>query len=405
MRGLGLVLGHKYRCAILRPNHGDEDFLKITYRYILQEMAPTFLVAVLMLTFLFMTNRIFLLLDLVLNKKAPLGDTLVLYLSLMPFVLSFTVPMSMMVATLLAFGRLSSDMEVTAFKSSGIHIFHLIAPVLVFGMVMTGVMLFFNDHILPAANYTFKKTHFKILQKQANVAIKERTFIDQFEGYQFYIDHLSPDGLFNQVKMFNRWSSKAPLQITVAKTGNLESDPQKYQLFFHLNDGVMSWENNNYQTYNRLYFQHYTIHLKLENQLAKMADIKKDYEEMTLGELSSEIGKTTDENRVRSLRNEFQKRISMPFACVILIWFCAPLGLWTRSKGFIGFILGLGMIFVYYLMFTVGQIMSERGIMDPIIGCWWPNLLLFVIGAFIYYLVVSEHSAFKNLPGLSGGKG
>jgi lipopolysaccharide export system permease protein len=362
---------------------------------------PTFAITLAMLTFLFMTNKVFLLLDLVLNKKAPLGDTLILYFSLIPFVLSLTIPMSMMVATLLAFGRLSSDMEVTAFKSSGIHLFHLIAPVLVFGAVMTLVMLYFNDKILPAANYAFKQTHFKIVQKQADVAIRERIFIDQFEGYQFYIDHLNSDGLFSQVKVFNHWAPNAPIQTTLADTGSLETNTQKYQMLFHLNDGVMSWDNDNYQTYNRLYFQHYTIHLKLETQLAHIADIKKDYEEMNLHELSSEIETTHDSDRKRSLRNEFQKRISLPFACVILIWFCAPLGLWTRSKGFIGFVLGLAMIFVYYLMFTVGQIMSERGLVDPVIGLWWPNLLLLIVGGLIYYLVISEYSAFKNFTGSS----
>jgi LPS export ABC transporter permease LptF len=381
-----------------------EAFLKITYRYILMEMMPTFLITVSMLTFLFMTNKVFLLLDLVLNKKAPLGDTLILYLSLIPFVLSLTVPMSMMVATLLAFGRLSSDMEVTAFKSSGIHLFHLIAPVLFFGAVMTIAMLYFNDKILPAANYTFKQTHFKIVQKQANVAIRERVFIDQFEGYQFYIDHLNSDGLFSQVKVFNHWSPQAPVQTTLAKTGSLETNAKKHQMLFHLDDGVMSWDNTNYQTYNRLYFQRYTIHLKLENQLAHIDDIKKDFEEMTLNEISTEIESTKDDGRKRSLRNEFQKRISLPFACIILIWFCAPLGLLMKSKGFIGFTLGLAMIFAYYMMFTVGQILSERGVVNPIIGSWWPNLFLMTVGAFIYYLAISEHSAIKNITGFWSNK-
>ena len=401
MRGPFLAETPMLYCAKAPTN---EAFLKITYRYILMEMMPTFLITVGMLTFLFMTNKVFLLLDLVLNKKAPLVDTLILYLSLIPFVLSLTIPMSMMVATLLAFGRLSSDMEITAFKSSGIHLFHLIAPVLVFGAFMTIVMLYFNDKILPAANYTFKQTHFKILQKQADVAIRERVFIDQFEGYQFYIDHLNSDGLFSQVKVFNHWAPQAPIQTTLAKTGSLETNTQKYQILFHLNDGVMSWDNTNYQTYNRLYFQHYTIHLKLENQLAHIDDIKKDFEEMTLDEISNEIKSTNDDGRKRSLRNEFQKRISLPFACVILIWFCAPLGLWMKSKGFVGFILGLTMIFVYYMMFTVGQILSERGVVNPIIGSWWPNIFLMLIGCFIYYLVVSEHSAFKSFTGFSGKK-
>jgi lipopolysaccharide export system permease protein len=382
----------------------NEAFLKITYRYILMEIKPAFIITVSLLTFLFMTNKIFLLLDLVLNKKAPLVDTLILYLSLIPFVLSITVPMSMMVSTLLAFGRLSSDMEITAFKSSGIHLFHLIAPVLAFGAVMTLAMLYFNDKILPAANYTFKQIHFKIVQKQANVAIRERVFIDQFEGYQFYIDQLNSEGLFSQVKVFNHWAPQAPIQTTLAQTGSLETNTQKYLILFHLNNGVMSWDNTNYQTYNRLYFQRYTIHLKLENQLAHIADIKKDFEEMTLDELSDEIGTTKDDGRKRSLRNEFQKRISLPFACVILIWFCAPLGLWMKAKGFIGFILGLVMIFLYYMMFTVGQILSDRGVISPIIGCWWPNLLLMLVGCFIYYLVVSENSLFKSFTGFSGKK-
>ena len=116
--------------------------MKTAHRYVFQEMMPYFFLSVAVLTFLFMINKIFVLLDLVINKKVPLGDTLVLYFSLVPFVLSLTIPMSMMVATLLAFGRLSSDMEITAFKSSGVHIFNLIFPVLLFGFVMTLGMLY-----------------------------------------------------------------------------------------------------------------------------------------------------------------------------------------------------------------------------------------------------------------------
>ncbi len=378
--------------------------MKTIYRYILMEIMPTFLLSAFMLTILFMTNKVFLLLDLVMNKQVSVVDTLLLYVSLLPFVLSLTIPMSMMVATLLAFGRLSSDMEITAFKSSGIHLFRLIAPVLAFGLLMTVIMIRFNDKVLPAANFAFKQTHFRILQKQANIAIRERVFIDQFVGYQFYIDQKNRNGLFSNVTAFNKWSSRAPVQTTLAKTGELETNQNNYQVFFHLHDGVMTWDNNDYNTYNQLYFKHYNIHLKLENQLARIADVKKNYEEMNLSEISQEIEKTSNDDRRRSLRNEFQKRISLPFACVVLIWFCAPLGLWTRSKGFIGFILGIAMIFIYYLMFTLGQILSERGLVNPILGLWWANFTLVIAGGFIYYLVVSEHSAFKSLGSFAGKK-
>ncbi len=370
--------------------------MKTVYRYVLTEMVPSFLVCVGLLTCLFMTNKIFLMLDLVLNKKVPLFQTLVLYLSLVPFILSMTIPMSMMVGTLLAFGRLSSDMEVTAFKSSGIHLFHLVAPVLALGLLMTGAMMYFNDKVLPAANFLFKETQFQILQKQANLAIREKVWIDQFENYRFLIDHQEPDGSFSNIKAFNYWSPKAPLQTTVAKTGTLVNDPNTYQVFFHLNNGVMSWDNNNYNTYNQLYFDRYIIRLNFENQLSRLADVKKDYEEMDLDELSRAIPQEMDPGRLNRLRSEYQKRLSLPFACLVLSWFCAPLGLWTKSKGFMGFVLGLALIFVYYFMFVLGETLSNQGTLNPVTGLWGADIILAVLGSLLYYLVIMEHSAFRH---------
>lgn len=374
--------------------HEDLE-LKTVYRYVLMEMLPAFLLGVTLLTALFMINKVSLLLDLVLNKSVPLWDTLLLFLSLMPFILSLTIPMSMMVATLLAFGRLSSDMEVTAFKSSGVHLFHLIAPVLVLSSGLTLFMVLFNGWFLPAANSTFKKTHYKILKDQAHIAIKERVFIDKFEGYQLYIDRENQDGLFGDVKMFFHWSTQTSIQTALSKTGTLISDPQNLQLFFRMNQGVINWDNQNYHTYNCLYFNRFTTRLKLENQLALMTDNKKNFEEMTLSELSQEMAGAADPTRRNSLNNEYHKRLSLPFACLALAWFCAPLGLWVRSKGFIGFILGLAMIFIYYLMFNLGQVLSERGAVPTLLGLWWANGIMALAGTFVYFIVVTESSAFK----------
>lgn len=235
------------------------------------------------------------------------------------------------------------------------------------------------------------------------MAIHERVFIDQFEGHQFYIDRRDPDGLFSDVKVFDHWSSNSSVQTTLAKTGTLDTDQKTYQVFFHLNNGIMSWDNNHYHTFNQLYFEHYIIRLKLENQLAGLTDVKKDYEEMNLGEIKRSIPVETDPGRLNYLKTEYQKRLALPFACLVLTWFCAPLGLWTRSKGFMGFVLGLTMIFVYYLMFMLGQTLSNDGKIDPFFGLWGANIILTLAGFFIYYIVIFEHSAFKR-PGSSTRK-
>lgn len=342
-----------------------------------------------------MINRFSVVMDLVINKKVPFSDTIFLYLTLLPFVLSLTTPMSLMVASLLAFGRLSSDMEVTAFKSSGGHLFQLMVPVLFMAVMLTALLLFFDDRVLPASKYAFKMANFRILQKQTNVAIKERMFIENFEGYKFYIDRIDSSGLFSDVTVFDQMFSRSTVQTTFSKTGWLETSQRTMQIFFHLNNGVQTWSNRDYATYNRLYFDHYTIHLQLENQLSRLTDVKKDFEEMTLAELNEQIGLTADPERNRSIRSEYQKRLALPFSCLALSWFCAPLGLWIRSKGFFGFVIGFVMIFFYYLMFTLGQILIEKGALSPFWGQWWGNILFALAGTLVFYLVTSEHSAFQ----------
>lgn len=344
--------------------------MKTVYRYVLMETLPSFVLSVAVLTLLFMTNKVFLLLDLIINKQAPLGETLLLYLSLVPFCLSTTIPMSLMMATLLAFGRMSSDMEVTAFKSGGMHLFRLILPLLLLGAFLTVLLIFFNDKLLPASKYAYKKVYFKIVQSRADLAIREKVFVDLFEGYQFYIDQVEPDGTFAQVHMFNRPAPKGPLQTILAQHGILVTNPRTLHMYFQLDDGIMTWSNANYQTYNRLSFTRYIVPLNLENQLSQMSDVKKEYEDLDLGELSRDIQSTPDSALKKQMRIEYQQRLSLPFACLALTWFCAPLGLWVRSKGFIGFVLSLIMIFIYYLMYTLGTIFAQKGYVDLMTGIW-----------------------------------
>jgi lipopolysaccharide export system permease protein len=378
--------------------------MKTVYRYVLMEMLPAFSLSVSVLTLLLLLNRATFLLDLVVNKNVSPWDTLLLFLCLLPFILSITVPMSMMLTTLLAFGRMSSDMEVTAFKSSGIHLFRLIAPPLLFSFLLTGVMLVFNGWVVPQANGAFKRMNFKILRDQAGIAIREKTFIDKFEGHTFYVDHEEKDSSFSDVRVTERWSPETSVQTTLAKDGSLETNQKTYEVFFRLNDGVMSWANRNFHTFNRLHFDRYAIRLKLENQLARMTDVKKEFEEMSLPELSREMGAEADPTRRNSMANEFQKRLALPFASLVLTWFCAPLGLWVRSKGFIAFVLGIVMIFIYYLMFTLGQVLSSQGTVPPILGLWWSNGILTLAGSYLYYLVISERSFFRSsLGSLVGG--
>lgn len=374
--------------------------MKIIHRYILLETLPLFGLCLAAFTFLFMMNKMFSWLDLILNKGVPFWEALLLYLNTIPLFMVLTVPMAVLVAVLLAIGRLGSDLEVTALKSNGVHVGHLVGPLLVFGLLATLVMLYFNDRVLPASNYSLKKRYFHIIQQKANVAIKERIFIDAFAGYQFYIDSQRPDGLLQDVKIFSRPTTQSTLWTTVAKSGRIVTDPKTFEVSLRLYDGFQSFLSPKQpDTYNRMYFDTQVLRLGLENPLAQMEEVQKDYNEMTLSELRGAFHAcpASDVGRRLLLRSEFQKRLSLPFACLAVTWFAAPLGLLFRRRGFVAFTFGIVMIFAYYLVFIICEVSSLKGRIPPEAGLWIANAVFLVLGAGLYRLAVHERAAFAFL--------
>lgn len=374
--------------------------MKTVHRYILQELLPLFVICAASLTFVFLINKVFLWMDLVLNKGVPIWDVLQLYLSIVPFFLAMTVPMSALVATLLALGRLASDMEVTAFKSSGVHMAHLMAPVLAFGLVLTGLMIVFNDRVLPASNFLFKKVTYRIVKNQASVAIKERVFIDRFQGCQIYIDRQDKNGVLSDIKVFLK-NAGEPLQTVLARSGKLITNPDTLQVYLHLKDGVaMTAGKDAYQTYNQLFFRNYRYHLNLPNSLANLSALKKDFLEMDLKELRAEARSTDDEARRRRLEVEYHKRLSLPFACLVVTWVSAALGLWFRRGGFLAFAYGVVLVFIYYLLFVMGEALSLKRGLPPPLGLWGANALFALLGMLFYQVVVHERSSWHWIPRL-----
>ncbi len=299
--------------------------------------------------------------------------------------------MAILISTLLALGRLSSDLEVLALKSSGVHPFQIIGPALVFSLILTLGLVYFNHQILPESNFAFKKRYFKIVENQINVALKEKEIINTFSGYQFYISQINDQGILRNVEVFLKSDSKSPLQVTLAKSGKLITDKKNLQVSLDLKNGVSTWTSDKFfQIYNRVYFKNYIINLTLENQFKNMSAIKKGPKEMNFFELWHKIQHTQHAQEKNRLEIEFQKRLSLPFACLAVTWFCAPMAIWLRKKGFLSFILGIFFIFIYYILFMISELMCERNLLSPAIGLWIPNICFLVLGSVLYYFTVKE---------------
>jgi lipopolysaccharide export LptBFGC system permease protein LptF len=148
-----------------------------------------------------------------------------------------------------------------------------------------------------------------------------------------------------------------------------------------------------------MYFKSQVLNLGLENQLGQMGEVQKDYNEMDLLELRAALHQCapSDTSRKLLLRSEFQKRLSLPFACLAVTWFAAPLGLLFRRRGFIAFTFGILMIFAYYLIFIICEVSSLKGLLLPEAGLWVANIVFLALGWLLYRLAVHERQAFAFL--------
>jgi lipopolysaccharide export LptBFGC system permease protein LptF len=148
-----------------------------------------------------------------------------------------------------------------------------------------------------------------------------------------------------------------------------------------------------------MYFKTQILRLGLENPLGQMGEVQKDYNEMNLVELRTAIRQcpASDPSRALLLRSEFQKRLSLPFACLAVTWFAAPLGLLFRRRGFIAFTFGILMIFAYYLIFIICEVSSLKGQILPETGLWVANIVFLALGWVLFRLAVHERQAFTFL--------
>ncbi len=163
--------------------------MKIIYRYIFREHLGPFFFGLSIIMFIFLMQFLVKYVGQIFGKGIPLWTIIQLITLNLAWMLALAVPMATLLAVLMAYGRFSADNEITILKSSGISIFKLIRPSLVFGLILTLMMLYFNDHILPEANHMASQKMRAIREKKPTLALEENIFYP-FPPYSFVTRHI-----------------------------------------------------------------------------------------------------------------------------------------------------------------------------------------------------------------------
>lgn len=369
--------------------------IKTLDKYILKELIPSFFLALLIFTFLLLIDKIFDLMELIVGKGVPFFFVLKLLLFILPAFLVLTIPMSVLVSVLICFGRLSSDREIVALKSSGISIYRLLKPVIIFALIAWVATSFIMIELLPMSNYSFKQLIFNLVRQKFSVGVKEKIFSDTFGNFIIYVNEISPTQIGLGGIFISDERNPSEPRIIVAKEGRLINDEQNRRLTFRLlNGSTHEIIGKGYMKYRKVVFTIYDLNLTIDSPLMSEAEAPKGDREMFLDELIKNANEAKKSGVVHyPYLVEYYKKFSIPFACLIFATIGLPLGIKSRHSGkSAGVIISLFIILVYYLFLTAGESLGDKGKISPFLSMWAPNILFGILAILLLRATARETS-------------
>ncbi len=346
-------------------------------------------------------NDLFRLTKLFVQKGVSPFYLIELLIYVMPATVVLSLPMAMLVAILLALGRLSTDNEIIAMKAHGIAFHQLMIPLLGIAMVLSAADLMLIDYALPQANRAYASLQRDIRRHKPAFVLEEATVMKELENegklwmYEFTD---AKSGRMQDVKIWdNIWSGRPRFSHAQEATLGFEGGRAMLTLY---NGLTYEPETSSLDDFRITKFQQQQLALQLTEDLERSAIQNQNPRSMRISQLKTFIGtlKSTlhtstnpdyTRQKIRSAEVEYHKKFAIPFACLALGLIGVPLGLMVKHGGkMLGFGIGLAVIVVYYLLLQVGQNAGMNGMLSPPLAMWLPNIVIGIFGiAFTCWMI------------------
>jgi LPS export ABC transporter permease LptF/LPS export ABC transporter permease LptG len=360
--------------------------MRIIDRYVIRQVLMPFLIGLLVFTFLMMLKPLQLYAEDFVSKGVPGVTVLYLLAMLTPQALALTIPMSLLLGLLVGFGRLSADREFVAMQACGIGLKRLLLPVSIvslLSMAATGYMWFYG---YPAANQTFREVTFNLVADRAEGNVRPRVFYREFPNLMLYVREVpaSGDG-WDGVFLADTRSGQYGVTY-LARHGRIVVNRAKRTVDVALDDVVQRAPNAKGGDYDVLHNDHLILSLDPATIFPPPGAPTKGQTEMTVFELLAAAAEK--EGRNQSSHNEWvtiHQKFAIPFACIVFGVIGLALGATHRRDGALGsFVIGLIVVFAYYIPMFLGPQMAKSMLVPPWLAAWLPNLVLGAIAAAMF---------------------
>jgi lipopolysaccharide export system permease protein len=252
-----------------------------------------------MITFILFVNFVLRAIDRFLGKGLDL-ITILEYLFLnLAWILALSVPMAVLLATLMTFGRLSEDNEINAMRASGIGFLTIMRAPILFGIIITLLLIYFNNFILPEMNFKARLLSGDIYRKRPDMNIEPGIFLDNLPDYSMIVGGKSKKGIMTNVRIFSKGSKETQTSIH-SNSGNLNTLEDAFLLTLY--DGeIHELGQKDYTYYRRIIFDKHVINIPAKDLLLNRRDsTNRSDREMTVPMMLKKI-------------NSYEKRLNIVY--------------------------------------------------------------------------------------------
>jgi lipopolysaccharide export system permease protein len=374
---------------------------------LVRQILASLLITVMVFTFvLVLGNALKEILPLLVNRQVTVGVVAELAAALLPFAWVFALPMGMLTATLLVFGRFSADHELTAVRASGISLLSLISPVLLLSLALCALSALVNMEIGPRCRVAYTNILFNLRLELSGAQLPEGRYITDFPGYIFYVAR-NRGGELQDVMVFVLKDETNVVTTVRAARGKLVVDAPTQQITLYLYDGKSVDMREGRMDLGA--FKEVPLPLPLGQRSAFEPKIS----DMTSGQLWDELheweqrlssqvsGRNLSKEQLQARKRELEKLLGDPtttirfqihqqvafsFACFGFTLVGIPLGIrMHRRETNVGIGVALVLVAVYYSFILLGQSLNTRPEWAPHLIVWLPNFIFQAVGAVLLW--------------------
>jgi len=289
--------------------------------------------------------------------------------------------MAVLTGTLLAFGKLSSDREILAMRTSGVSLWALAFPILVVGLILSLGLIPINDRVVPWSHYAIRQLVKEIGIRNPTAFLEPGTFIKEFKPYILFVYGVEGNRL-SKIRIYEPQEGR-PTRTIVAEKGEFIPIPAERRVLLKLYDGTADEPDpKNPSKFYKLQFATYTMNMNVKEGTDPKTLARKP-KDMSLRMLREEAGKLKSQGiDPTPLQIEVHRRIAIAFSPLAFMMMGLPLGITTRrAQRSVGFGLSVLVFLGYYLLLVLGQGLAQKGTLPAGLALWLGNLACLALGA------------------------